>query len=314
MAFGFHYFKASPTQYVIQFRGGRIRRQGPGLAFFYFRPAATIALVPVSSVDVPFIYNEVTKDYQDITVQGQLTYRITDPQLAASLLDYTVDPELKLHTSEDPQKLAQRLVNLAQVHTRSAVHSLETRAAIHASDRISAAVMEKLSGSEALAALGVEVLTFAILAIRPTPDISRALEADAREALLRQADDAIYERRNSAVEQERRIKENELSTEIAIENETRQLLDARTQNIRTEADAQAYAIEASLKPLQKLPAAVLDLLAMQSAEPRLLVANALREIAGNAEKIGQLNITPDLLETLIANRVAAHRSPPTESE
>ena len=41
-----------------------------------------------------------------------------------------------------------------------------------------------------------------------------ALEAAAREEILRQQDDAIYKRRNAAIEQERLVKENELNTEI----------------------------------------------------------------------------------------------------
>ena len=174
---GYKYIKATPTQFIIQFAGGKVKRAGPGLSFFYFRPASSIALVPLNSVDVPFIINEITKDFQAITVQGQLTYRINDPQLVASLLDYTVDVSTRQYRSEDPEKLAQRLVNQAQVFTRSEVQGLEMRAAIHASDRIANAVMTKFSESETLTSLGVEIITFAILAVKPTPDIARALEA-----------------------------------------------------------------------------------------------------------------------------------------
>jgi hypothetical protein len=46
---------------------------------------------------------------------------------------------------------------------------------------------------------------------------------------------------------------------------------------------------------------MLQLLAMQSAEPRLMVTMALKQLAENANKIGQLNISPDLLETLISS-------------
>jgi len=48
-----------------------------------------------------------------------------------------------------------------------------------------------------------------------------------REELLRRADEAIYSRRNAAVEQERAIKENELNTEIAVENKKRQIKEAQ---------------------------------------------------------------------------------------
>ena len=92
--------------------------------------------------------------------------------------------------------------------------------------------------------------------------MSKALQADAREELLRKADEAIYARRNSAVEQERKIKENELNTEIAVQQKQRQvretqmaaeiaveeqratLVDHKVQNERKEAEARAQGGEA----------------------------------------------------------------------
>jgi hypothetical protein len=41
-------------------------------------------------------------------------------------------------------------------------------------------------------------------------------------------------------------------------------------------------------------------LAARSIDPRTMVAMGFQEIAGNAAKIGQLNITPDLLDSLLA--------------
>lgn len=65
--------------------------------------------------------------------------------------------------------------------------------------------------------LGIEVMGLSILAILPNKETMRALEAQAREEILRNADHALYERRNASIEQERRVKENELNTEIAVE-------------------------------------------------------------------------------------------------
>jgi len=332
---GFHYLKTNPTQHVIQYRGGKIRRQGPGLAFTYFKPTCSIVVVPVGSAAVPFIFNELSADFQPLTVQGQLTYRIHDPQRVASLLDYTVEEIPDLYTSEDPQKLPVRLVNLVQVLTRAELQRLPLRSAIHASDEISASLAEKLGSHPGFTELGVSVLAVSIQAIKPIPEIARALEAEAREGLLRQADQAIYDRRNAAVEQERRIKENELNTEVAVEEkkrliretkvsadlaveakeqqvrearqsgqitleeERKRLVSARVDNARAEADAQAYALAASLEPLKSLDGALLQALSVQSADPRKMVSLAFKEIAQNAGKIGSLNISPELLEGLI---------------
>ena len=38
----FAYIKTPPTTYVLHYRNGRVRREGPGLAFWYFQPASTI--------------------------------------------------------------------------------------------------------------------------------------------------------------------------------------------------------------------------------------------------------------------------------
>src|SRR5918999_2611284 len=86
----FAYTKVPPTTYVIHYQNGRVRREGPGLAFWYFQPSSTIVAVPLASRDVPFAFNEVTEDFQPVTVQGQLTYRVADPRRLAALLDYSV--------------------------------------------------------------------------------------------------------------------------------------------------------------------------------------------------------------------------------
>ena len=88
-------------------------------------------------------------------------------------------------------------------------------------------VSATLRQAPTIEALGLEILGLSVLAIKPKPETSRALEAEAREDLLRRADKALYSRRNAAIEQERAIKENELSTEIAVENKKRQIKEAQ---------------------------------------------------------------------------------------
>lgn len=167
--------------------------------------------------------------------------------------------------------------------------------------------------------LGLEILCLSVLAIKPTPEIGRALEAESRELLQRRADQAIYARRNAAVEEERRIKESELNTEIAVEtkrrqiNETRmageialeeeraKLVDIRVENEKKDTDSRVYALTESLKPLEKVDYRMLMALASKGSDPRLAIALAFQELAQNAGKIGTLNISPDLLQTLLTN-------------
>src|SRR5258708_30280089 len=62
-----------------------------------------------------------------------------------------------------------------------------------------------------------------------SPEMTRALEAEARERLQQEADMAIYSRRNNAVAEERKIRESELNTEIAVEEKKRQIPETQTQ-------------------------------------------------------------------------------------
>ena len=107
------FIKVPPTTYVIQYKSGKIKREGAGLSFFYYGPTSTIVAVPIASTDVPFVFQEATADFQSVSIQGQFTYRVSDPKRLASLLDFSVDGR-RAYTSEDPRKLPERLVHTLQ--------------------------------------------------------------------------------------------------------------------------------------------------------------------------------------------------------
>ncbi len=313
---GWKYLKASPTTYVIHFRQGKTVRTGTGLSFFYFAPSSEIVKLPMASTDVPFVFREVTADFQEAAIQGQLTYRIKDPQKLAALLDFSVDVQGR-YRSEDPTKLADRLVHATQILARSFTQRNNLRELLVQSDALVAAASDGLKQSPAFAMLGVEVLTLSILSIKASPEITKALQADAREELLRKADEAIYARRNAAVEMERTIKENELNTEIAMEQKRRTvretqmaadvaveeqravLVDRRVANEAKEADSRAHALRATLEPLKGVDWRTLMAASAGANNPQSIIAMAFRDLADNAQKIGQLNITPDLLSGLM---------------
>jgi len=329
------FIKVQPTTYLLQYRHGRIVREGVGLAFFYYAPTTSLVAIPVGSTDVPFIFEEPTADFQTVTLQGQVSYRVVDAKKLAGLMNFTLAPNGRDYASDDPEKLPQRVINLVHVLARAELEKLPLRNAIRAAAGIVKEVKSQLTASGEVAALGLEILGFSLLAIKPTPDTARALEAETREQLLKEADEAIYARRNSAVEQERAIKENELNTEIAVENKKRQIretqmdaeravqekrhqlesadLAARTgqeakrkelveltaANAKAEADTRAYGISTTMQALSAVDARILQALASTGMKPEQLIAFAFQELAGKAEKIGQLNISPDLLRELL---------------
>ena len=334
--FGISYIKFDSMTYVIHFKNGQVVKEGRGLSFFYFAPNSSIAAIPTGSNDLPFIFNETTTDYQNISIQGQVTYKIGNAKQLAELLDFTVDSN-GVYKKNDSEKLNQRIINEAQTATSSFIHGLGLKEAIRSAKTIEVKITEGLQASEAISILGIKILTVNILAIKATPEMARALETETREKLSQEADQAVYERRNFAVEQERKIKESELNTDIAVEekkkqidekkmqaeiqkadndrklremkvqadiaveNQRKQLIEQKTANDRKEAETQGFVIETTLKPYKDIDWKTLTAL-NNNPDPRFNIALAFRQLAENADKIGNLNISPELLESLLADK------------
>ena len=333
-----NYIQVDPTTFLIQYKNGLVKRQGNGLAFWYYTPTTSLVAVPSGTTDLPFIFKELTKDFQEVSVQGQLVYRIADPEKIAELMNFTLKPESNSNNlqyrSDDPNKLCNRIINLVQVKMRTAIEQLNLRQSLTASKGLVQKIKLELVDSDVLSKLGIEVIDLSVIAIKPTPETARALEASVREQFLEEADIAIYRRRNASIEQERIVKENELDTELAVEAKQRQiqeeklnaerslqmkrwemkreeleadinqeqqrqsLVELATENERKQADAKAYEIAGTMEALSKVDAKVLEAMTMGNLDPQQLMAQAFRELAGGAEKIGQLNIAPDLLQSI----------------
>jgi regulator of protease activity HflC (stomatin/prohibitin superfamily) len=332
---GFRFIKFHPTTYVLKYKKGKIVKKGPGLSFLYYAPTTSLVAVPSGSREALFIFEEVSSDFQELSVQGQLTYRISDPVTMTGLLNFTLGNDGKSYLSDDPEKLSQRVINIVRVSMKKEIMSLPLREALKAGEKLTAGTLDEMRKNKEINSLGIEILGISILAIKPSPETQRALEAETREQILKEADDAIYVRRNAAIEQERKIKENELNTEIAVENKKKEIkekqleseklvqqkrhelqsedmdfkvtlennrknLVARTvENTRVEADAKAYSIKAVMNVLDSINPGTLKALATIGMEPDKLIALAFEGLANKAEKIGNLNITPDLLRELI---------------
>jgi hypothetical protein len=291
------FFKGQPTEYVIKYASGRVAREGPGLAFYYFKHNTQIVAVPTSSMDANFVFNEVTNNFQAVTIQGQFTYRIHSPKQAAALLNFTLDPKSRAYVSNDPERLSQRITNIIQMETRGELQKRSLEEALGQYETIAANVHARIKSGDLLASLGVELLNVYFVSAKPTPEVGKALEAGYRETLLRKADEAIYARRAAAVEEERKIKENELHTEITLEERRRQLIELSGENALKEADNRGKALEREADYRAK--AKERELAVYKSMEPRSILALAMNELGQNAAQIGNLTITSEMLSALL---------------
>ncbi|MFD0975267.1 SPFH domain-containing protein [Salinimicrobium gaetbulicola] len=334
--FGIKHIKFDSMTYVLQFKNGNIKREGRGLSFFYFAPNSSIVAIPMGSNDLPFVFNESTNDYQTVTIQGQISYKISNPKTLADVLDFTVEDNGQ-YKKNDIEKLNQRIINEAQTATSAYIHDIKLKEAIRSAKAIEENITSGLRSSAAIGMLGIEILGANILAIKATPEMARALETETREKLQQEADQAIYERRNFAVEQERIIKESELNTEIAVEekqkqiaekkmesdvqkadnqrklremqieadisveNQRKALIEQKTENDKKEAETKGYVLETTLKPYREMDWKTLTAL-NNNSDPRFNISLAFRELADNADKIGNLNISPELLDSILNNK------------
>jgi hypothetical protein len=315
---GIRFVKTPPTTYLLQYRGGKVVREGAGLTFFHYAPASTLVAVPVASRDQGFIFEQATADFQTVTVQGQVAYRVADPGRLATMLNHALRADGRGYESEDPEKLAQRVAAAVEVLSKQFVKDLALRDALRSGDAMAVHVTRELERHPEMRSLGLEVLGVTILAVKAAPDTARALEAEAREAILKAADDAVYLRRNAAVANERAIRESELKTDALVQEKKRELRDQDMQaavsleakrsefvernaaNTRMLAEAEAHRLRAAMDALRGADPRVVQALAAAGMQPQQLIAQAFGGIAEKAERIGQLNVSPELLQSLLA--------------
>lgn len=280
------HFTGQPSEYIIKFTKGRIKNEGQGISFFYMKKRTTVVSIPATTMDANFIFNEVTKTFQAVAIQGQVTYRIQDMKKIFSSLDFSINPVTRAYLSEDPGKLAQRIINAVQMLTREQVQNLALEEALGRSEAMAKTVMEKLKNDERMNTMGVAVESIYFTAVTPIPEIAKALEAEYREILQKKADEAIYSRRAAAVEQERIIKQNELSSEIELERRRQELVEQSGSNKIKEAEYKSKAMDLEWAPYRDL-------------DPKLLVALGMKSLGESGAKIGNLNLNPDLITLLL---------------
>lgn len=334
--FGIRFIKSQPTTYLIEYKSGKVGRQGAGLSFLYFAPTTTLAAIPAGSRDESFIFQQVTADFQTITVQGQIAYRISEPTKAAAMLNFALRADGKSYESDDPEKLRQRVLSAVEVLSQKTIKSIALKEALLASDRLALEVTREFKVYPEITSLGIDIQGISVLAIKPTPETARALEAEAREVILRQSDEAIFVRRNAAIENERTIRESELDTEVAVEQKKRTIRETQmeaeasvrrkkqelrdmemdadialeekrksfvaknAENTKMLAEAEAHRVAAVMQAMEKADPRIVQALSASGMQPGQLIAQAFVGIAERADKIGQFNMSPDLLQTLLS--------------
>lgn len=323
------HLRAAPTTHVVQLAHGTVTHSGPGIAF-WFRPlTAAISEVPVDDRELPLVAHARTSDLQEVTCQVTISYRFADPELASRRLDFAIDPGTGRWTGSPLDQVAHLLGELAAGHVMDALAGSTLREAVSTpTGALGARVGAALGADDRVTTTGLHVLSARIRSVRADADLERALQTPSREAAQAEADRSTYERRALAVERERAIAENEMSTRIELAARQQQLVAQEGANARDQAEATAAAalIEARgqadresvlaaasadstrLKGEAEAAAERARLGAVADVPTEVLRALALRELAGHLPAIGQVTITPDMLTGVLAGMVGRQES------
>ena len=200
------HLRSSTTSWVRHTRSGAVVHEGNGQSF-WFRPlSAILSEVPVDDRELPMLFHARTLDFQDVTVQATMTFRVVQPALAAERLDFGLDDATGRWRSDPLGQLGALLTQSAQQHALEVLAGLTlVEALTRGYAEVRAAVIEGVRADGRVAATGLEVVEVRVVAVRPEPEVERALQTPTREQVQQDADKATYERRALAVERERTI-------------------------------------------------------------------------------------------------------------
>jgi regulator of protease activity HflC (stomatin/prohibitin superfamily) len=311
---------------VLRYRKGSLQREGPGLAFWFSPNSAAVVEVPLEDQDLPFLFHARSSDFQELTVQGVITFRFADPGLIARRVDFTIDLRTGQWTEAPLEQVNGLLVQMAQQYVIDELMALELRTILSAGVApIRERITSGLTNEATLHELGIEIAAVRVAGLSAETDVQRALQQPTREAIQQRADEATFARRALAVEKERAIAENELANKIELAAREENLVAQEGANERRRAEEQAAADAIAAQAtdqtermaarrrsdaVRELEAARLEAERVRAdinsgLGAQILVALAARELAGQLGKVEHLTITPELLTPLLGRLTAA---------
>ncbi len=311
--------RADASNHVLRYRKGRVRQSGRGLVFWFRPETASIAELPMDDREMAIFVKGRSQDFQAVAVQGTLTWRVADPDLLASRVDFSIGPRSGVWMAEPIQRIETRLAGLVNQAVLQYLAQAPVRTLLDAGpEPLRLALETALSRDPALAEIGLAVAAIRLTNLSPSAELERALQTPTFEALQQKADEATFERRALAVEKERAIAENELANRTELARREKQLIAEEAENARTRATgvAEAQQVEAAAEAERirtvegaKAEAEQAHIAVYRNLPPAVLLGLAARELAGKLDTIEHVNVTPDLLASLVGEFRRDHAAP-----
>ena len=175
---GIAYRKFEPTEYVMKVRKGKVVQKGLGLSFFYNTMTTSMVVIPATAFDTGFAFDELmTADFQSGSVQGDISYIVTDYERASRMVDFSWKgkKEYMAVLTEAGQKMSKRVLNLVKVCITKFISGKTVREAIVSADELAGALREGMREDETLKEFGLELVSVSILGVLARRDTRKAL-------------------------------------------------------------------------------------------------------------------------------------------
>ena len=302
--------RSDASNHVIRYRKGEMRQSGRGLVFWFRPETASIAEIPMDDRETTMFVTGRSQDFQQVAVQGMLTWHVVDPELLAQRVDFSIGLFSGKLQGEPIERIETRLAGLVNQAALQYLAEAPVRALLDVGieplrQRLEAA----LAAATSLTEIGIAVVAVRVTSLAPSSELERALQTPTFESLQQKADEAMFERRALAVEKERDIAENELATKTELARREKTLISEEAENARNRAtglaDAQQIEADAEAGRIRVIGAAKAEADGAQIAiyrdlPPAVLMGLAARELAGKLDTIEHVNVTPDLLASVMS--------------
>jgi regulator of protease activity HflC (stomatin/prohibitin superfamily) len=302
--------RSDASSHVIRYRKGQVRQSGRGLVFWFRPETASIAEIPMDDRETTLFVSGRSQDFQQVAVQGMLTWHVVDPELLAQRVDFSIGLFSGKLQGEPIERIETRLAGLVNQAALQYLAEAPVRALLDGGieplrERLEAA----LAAATSLTDIGIAVVAVRVMSLAPSSELERALQTPTFEALQQKADEAMFERRALAVEKERAIAENELATKTELARREKTLISEEAENARNRATGLAHArqieTDAEAGRIRVIGAAKAEadgahIAIYRDLPPAVLMGLAARELAGKLDTIEHVNVTPDLLASLMS--------------
>lgn len=302
--------RADAANHIQQFHKGKRVRSGRGLSFWFSPLGASLSEIPMDDRELPFLLKGQSSDYQDLTVQGGIVWRIVDAEKLGERIDFTIDLATGLVVGKPIDQINNMLVTLARRYTSTYLKENPVRTVLkNGVEPLQTELKRGFSEDNTLAEMGLELVGVGVADVSPSSELARALQAPTYESLQQQADEATFSRRALAVEKERAIAENELSNKIELATQEKNLIAREDENARSQSEARAAAMEidanAEAGRIRAIEQAKVDMEKERigvyaDLPPMILFGMAAQEFAGKLQNIDNLTVTPDMLSGLMS--------------